>query len=104
MSEHEQHKFVVIHFDLRIAGFSDRVGLYIRLAAAMEGFFQEVVDEYQRDGVGEEAKKEYENTSRVTFLHSNTPERIWSRSWKTLSRALRVERVKRLACLEILPS
>ncbi|AOW06339.1 hypothetical protein B0I72DRAFT_142446 [Yarrowia lipolytica] len=73
MSEHEQHKFVVIHFDLRIAGFSDRVGLYIRLAAAMEGFFQEVVDEYQRDGVGEEAKKEYEKYFKghiLTFKHA----------------------------------
>lgn len=73
MSDEEQHKFVVIHFDLRIAGFSDRVGLFIRLATAFENFFQEVVDEFRRDGVGEEAQKEYEKYFKghiLTFKHA----------------------------------
>lgn len=65
-SSHKQ--FVVMHIDLRIAGFADMTGLAIRLATQFEQFFETIMTTPEEDGVyksEEDSEKDGTNHERI---------------------------------------
>lgn len=49
--EPKRQKFVVMHIDLRIAGFADLSGLAVRLASQFELFFETIMTTPEEDGI-----------------------------------------------------
>lgn len=64
----EQKKFIVMHIDLRIAGFADLTGLAIRLASQFELFFETIMTTPEEDGI---FKKEEDGDESVSVEHIN---------------------------------
>ena len=72
-SDRVRRKFVVMHIDLRIAGFADLAGLAIRLATQFEQFFETIMNSPKEDGVyktEEECLKDGTNYKRINAQYA----------------------------------